>query len=303
MTDAPATNHASAAATPDWVLAPFEPGTGRAPSFVHIGGQRCGSSWMHRCLAEHPEVFTPEPKELHYFTRHHAMGDAWYRARFTPGPGHKAWGESTPMYISYEPAAAALHAINPACRLACCLRNPIDRAFSIFQLKRNTDMAGVTFEQVLDDNVDDVWDRGLYLKHIKRWIELFGADALLIQIYDDLVKDDARIVRELYAHIGVDAAYRPTWLGKTQNAVIMPGVQDKLKKSGMGWVIRKVRNSPVGPAIRRWNKSQKAQKAGSYQGMSTETKARLAEFYKEPNAELGAFLKRDLSHWTPAEFR
>jgi len=280
-----------------------ETAAGRPPSFVHIGGQRCGSTWVHRCLAEHPEVLIPARKELHYFTRNYDKGDAWYLAHFTPGPQHKAWGEATPMYISYEPAAELLAKIAPDCRLICCLRNPIDRAYSIYQLKRNSDMAGATFAQVLDRDVDDIWSRGLYARHLKRWLQWFSREQILIQIYDDLIEDDARIVRELYQHIGVDPQYRPSWLGKTMNAVILPRAQDRLRSLHLGWTIRLVRASPLGQAVRRWSRRGKARVAGAYSGMSNDAKARLAEFYKEPNEELSELVGRDLTHWTPAEFR
>lgn len=280
-----------------------ETGVGRAPSFVHIGGQRCGSSWIHKCLGEHPEVFVAEPKELHYFTRNHDKGDAWYLSKFAPRPEHKAWGEATPMYISWEPAAEQLAKIAPGCKLMCCLRNPIDRAYSIYQLKRNSDMAGVSFEDVLEKNVDDVWDRGLYKKHLDRWLQHFPRENLLIQLYDDLVNDERRIMREIYSHIGVDPEYKPSWLGKTQNAVILPQAQDKLRKAGLGKAIRVVRDSPLGPMIRSWAKKQKQKKAGSYGDMNQATKKKLAEFYAGPNRELGQFLGVDLSHWTPREFR
>ena len=276
---------------------------GRPPSFVHIGGQRCGSTWIHKCLAEHPEVFVPAEKELHYFTTNHDRGDAWYLAHFTPGPEHKAWGEATPMYLSFDPVAELLARVAPGCRLMCCLRNPIDRAYSIYQLKRNTIMADATFERILDEDVDDIWSRGLYAQHLKRWFHWFPCAQILVQIYDDLARDDARVVRELYQHIGVEPGYRPGWLGKTANAVLFPRMQDRLRSLHLGWTVRMVRSSPLGQAVRRWSKYQKGRAVGAYSGMSAETRARLAEFYKGPNEELSELLDRDLTHWTPPEFR
>ena len=37
------------------------------PSFICIGAQKSGTSWLHSNLRRHPQVWMPEIKELHYF--------------------------------------------------------------------------------------------------------------------------------------------------------------------------------------------------------------------------------------------
>lgn len=37
------------------------------PTFLGIGAQKCGTSWLYRNLAAHPGVWLPPEKELHYF--------------------------------------------------------------------------------------------------------------------------------------------------------------------------------------------------------------------------------------------
>jgi len=39
------------------------------PDFLGIGGARCGSTWLHSNLREHPSMWLPHRKELHYFDR------------------------------------------------------------------------------------------------------------------------------------------------------------------------------------------------------------------------------------------
>jgi Sulfotransferase family len=39
------------------------------PNFLGIGGQRCGSKWLHTNLRQHPDLWLPPVKELHYFDR------------------------------------------------------------------------------------------------------------------------------------------------------------------------------------------------------------------------------------------
>jgi len=40
---------------------------GRFPDFLGIGAQKAGTTWLHRSLATHPDVWVPSEKELHYF--------------------------------------------------------------------------------------------------------------------------------------------------------------------------------------------------------------------------------------------
>jgi hypothetical protein len=37
------------------------------PQFLGIGAPRCGTTWLHRMLSQHPQVWLPPIKEVHYF--------------------------------------------------------------------------------------------------------------------------------------------------------------------------------------------------------------------------------------------
>jgi hypothetical protein len=39
------------------------------PDFLCIGAQKSGTSWLYRVLMEHPQIFMPPIKELHFFDR------------------------------------------------------------------------------------------------------------------------------------------------------------------------------------------------------------------------------------------
>jgi hypothetical protein len=38
------------------------------PHFLGIGAQKAATTWLHRCLRAHPDLWLPPIKELHYFT-------------------------------------------------------------------------------------------------------------------------------------------------------------------------------------------------------------------------------------------
>jgi len=69
---------------------PSTPNTDRQetrPGFLVIGAQKCGTSWLHRHLSAHPDLWMPPGKELEFFsyTPHLANpGLDAYHAAFAP---------------------------------------------------------------------------------------------------------------------------------------------------------------------------------------------------------------------------
>ncbi|WP_157958266.1 sulfotransferase [Salinicola sp. CR57] len=51
------------------------------PNFICIGSQKAGTSWLYEGLKQHPQVWLPDIKEIHYFDYH-----------FGEGTGTKVWG-------------------------------------------------------------------------------------------------------------------------------------------------------------------------------------------------------------------
>ena len=53
---------------------------------------------MHEWLNNHPQIFLPKCKELHFFDKNYQKGDEWYMNKFkeagNDGPEEKAEGEA-----------------------------------------------------------------------------------------------------------------------------------------------------------------------------------------------------------------
>ena len=71
------------------------------PNFLLIGAQKAGTTWISAMLREHPQIFLPQRKELHFFNRrdNYERGLEWYRAQFGQHQGEPAIGECTPNYL------------------------------------------------------------------------------------------------------------------------------------------------------------------------------------------------------------
>ena len=69
------------------------------PNFLGLGAQKCASSWIHKILEDHPDVFVSQPKELDFFTNYFNRGYTWYERHFNGAGSAKAIGEVSPSYF------------------------------------------------------------------------------------------------------------------------------------------------------------------------------------------------------------
>jgi Sulfotransferase domain len=110
---------------------------GMLPSFLIVGGQRCGTSSLKRALSQHPGVFAPVLyKEVHYFDLAYHRGLGWYRSRFPlqtrewlTGTAGVAF-ESTPYYMFHPLAPERIARDLPGVKLLVLVRDPTERAYS-----------------------------------------------------------------------------------------------------------------------------------------------------------------------------
>jgi len=113
------------------------------PSFVVIGGQRCGTTTIFKSLAEHPQVMRPPvEKGTDYYTLNYNRGIDWYQGHFPMElsgalQGRRA-GESFAFeactYYMFHPLAIERLAKDfPNIKLVAMLRDPVERAFSAYK--------------------------------------------------------------------------------------------------------------------------------------------------------------------------
>ncbi len=224
---------------------------GTLPDFIGIGAQRAGTTWLYRCLSEHPEIFMSAKKELHFFNRHFDQGLEAYKANFPVSETQhaKVCGEITPNYYHREQALQRIRDTLPDVKLFFVLREPVARAYSQYQLYVQSDYQGLSFDEVLA-KYEDVTDLSLQGKHLQRIFEIFPRDNVLVLFYDDIVRTPATVVKSVFSFLEVDSTFTPSFLNKRVNRVVLPGTQKWLKKLGLGWGIELVKRSPASEWIK-----------------------------------------------------
>lgn len=201
-----------------------------APTFLVLGAQKAGTTWLARMVEQHPEVASGFSKELHFFDNEekYARGLGSYEDMFVPKPGHKAVGEYTPNYLLtvtpdpfFGSKAERITEAYPSLRYVVSLRDPVARTISAYYhhmgLMRVS--PGTSIREFAEERPSILW-HGHYDVNLTRWFEHAPRDRFLILVYEDHVKPDeakAETVARVFVHIGVDPAFEPEGLTARHN--------------------------------------------------------------------------------------
>jgi len=206
-------------------------------TFLGIGAQKCGTTWLYFNLRPHPEVYLPpEVKELHFWDRHRDKGLDWYRTHFAANTDNRPAGEITPAYAILEPSV--IHDVRATCpdiKIFYMIRNPVRRAWS------SALMALERAEMTLDD-ASDAWfidhfhsvgssQRSDYETCLRHWEEVFPRDRIHVELFDDILSDPRGVLKRCARHIGVDPAFFDTVPDETLSEPHFPGPGDIIRPS------------------------------------------------------------------------
>lgn len=232
-------------------LAGRNPGRGRLlPDFLIIGTAKSGTTTLHGWLSEHPFVVPAVKKEVHFFDYDFYRGLDWYRTHFPLASARAEFerehgrpfftGEASPTYISHQWAPERIAQVLPDVKLIVALRNPVDRAYSQFQMSRRegeesesfADAVALEEERLRGEKLRSradkrynswplgcwsyIW-RSSYADQIERWFELFPRERFLFLKTDDLDSDAQRTLDRAYEFLGLPA-YRNEQLPRLHTA-------------------------------------------------------------------------------------
>ena len=110
----------------------------RLPHFVGLGTQKGGTTSLQRLLEQHPGVYLPPCKEVHYFTLHSEEPARWYAEHYRDARLGQRRGDITPFYLFHPKVPARIRALLPQARMIVLLRDPVERALSqVFHARRH----------------------------------------------------------------------------------------------------------------------------------------------------------------------
>ena len=229
---------------------------GRLPDFLGLGVQKGGTTSLHCLLEQHPHVFLPPVKEVHYFSLNFSAGDSWYRSQFRAARPEQRCGEITPYYLFHPYAPARVQALLPQVRLIVLLRDPVERVLSQYFHSRRHGFEPLDLEAALaaepqrlqgadaDLQADDgrhrshqehsYLSRSRYEQQLPQWLALFPADQLLILRSEDLFEQPAAVWERLLSHLGLDrcpvpSLQKPANSGQGEAAQVSAALRRRLR--------------------------------------------------------------------------
>jgi len=293
------------------------------PDFFILGAARSGTTSLASYLASHPDVLLSTPKEPRFFEAEYEKGlDYYWSTYFAAWRGEAAVGEArvANLFLPYVPQR--IHESAPDARLIAILREPGQRAYSHWWLRRcsGTELrsfrravaeeeerlaAGIRFPgeggeerwrafQARRHEVRDVsiyLECGYYAEQLRRYLDLFDRRRLKVLLLDDLRRDPERVVHETWQFLGVDPTVATPRFAAHNASVPLAALGPLRLARSLGLV----RRLPRG--LRERGRAL-LNRFGRVPVMDPRVRHRLYRHYAPHVAALQDLLERDLSAWT-----
>jgi hypothetical protein len=211
----------------------------RYPDFFIVGHAKSGTTALYEMLRRHPGTFMPSRKEPQFFARNPAPAEGEplplfeqtgldpeslddYLSLFAPARPEELIGEGSTFYLFSPIAPARIAAAQPQARIIAILREPASFLRSLHlqmiqnQVETERDLrAALALEDARRDGRQIPpgarWPRALiysdrvrYVEQLRRFRAAFGAEHVLVLIYDDFLADNEGTVRRVLRFLGVE---------------------------------------------------------------------------------------------------
>ena len=197
------------------------------PDFLIIGAVRSGTTSLYYDICEHKCVLPAAYDEIGFFDSNFELGFHWYKSMFptkfeknkiTKNNHICITGEDTPFYFWSKNARIRIKEKFPKIKLIVLLRNPVDRAYSNYNLGVRGGSEHLSFEEsikkeifLLEQNNDIQSDgiekytrprsyisKGLYYNQIKKWFELFSKEQILVINTENLLENPEQTLEKVF---------------------------------------------------------------------------------------------------------
>jgi len=293
-----------------------------ALDFIVIGTPKSGTTTLYNWIREHPALFLPEGKELPFFSEPlYEKGIDWYlQCHFGSAEHNYLWGKVTPQYMGgigeIMPAVIArrIHDTVPDVRLIAILRNPVERAYSHYAMivrrgHEKRSFESVANEQTTAQGIEDgrahhtetncYVATGEYGRILGFYYDLFARDQILVLFDQDLRNDRNRVIREVFAFLGINEDFVPGTLqsdfhkgsSKPKTRFLTPAFLNALPL--IPWIWSKAPNRlrrQVNFAINQWNISQEPLSLNP----ASDVYNQLVSFYAQDKKILEELIQREV---------
>jgi hypothetical protein len=296
------------------------------PNFLIVGATKCGTSSLHKYLAQHPEIFMSKAKEPRFISSQVTpfplngpkddKVESWYVKKyddyvqlFEGAEGFKAVGESSADTLYFHKGTIPVireYLGDP--KIVICLRNPVKRAFSAYQHLVRDLREELSFEDGLreeDNRIKNNWEliyhytaASKYYDSVKAFMENFSRVKIILT--EDQAKRPSQVLRgicrflDVDSHIDINTDVRYNISGKPKSQWLHQFFFE-------GNVARRLAQPIARTFFSSETRNRIAQKIYATNltrlTINPQTKAMLQELFDEDIRKLESLINRDLSAW------
>jgi hypothetical protein len=199
--------------------------------FIIAGAQKAGTSALADFLDSHPGIKMPHKDELHRIVqpaRHFFDEESRFATEeidYTPlqrGCVRKRQstllGSCTPIYIYWRPAMERIWNYNNKIKLLILLRNPVERAFSHWNMQRDRNLETLDFIDAVREEKNrareklplqlrkfSYVDRGFYAEQIERVFRYFPREQVKVINFENFRREPCEVLDAVCEFLGVEA--------------------------------------------------------------------------------------------------
>jgi hypothetical protein len=191
-------------------------------SFLICGTQKGGTTALDAYLRSHPQLQLASTKEVHFFDNDDLFKSNnpdydWYHSHFDASAGGRLRGESTPIYMYWKAAPLRIYRYNPTMKIILLLRNPIDRAYSHWNMEYQRGNDDRSFRDALaqeesrcrgsdrgQHRIFSYVDRGFYSQQIARLSAFFPGSNIGVFRSESLLYHPEQTLASICLFLGVD---------------------------------------------------------------------------------------------------
>lgn len=196
------------------------------PNTFIVGAEKSGTTSLYSYLRDTPGVFASSEKGPRYFHKHNVdvyLGNpetrisdrSKYLKLFQKRKDEKIVVEASASYLRDPETPKMIHDSVPHAKIIIMLRNPVERAFSSYLMRRTSGQEKRPLHRVISDGTavggrrDREYnlslDAGLYSEQVKRYIDTFGSKQVGIWIFEEFVENPAKTVKDILEFLGIDS--------------------------------------------------------------------------------------------------
>ena len=181
------------------------------PDFIIIGEAKCGTTSLYNYMIQHPKIKSALTKEINYFNWHYKKPLKWYKAHFPTSLEKKInknmmkqnflTGEATPLYLFHSLVPQRIYDLLPEIGNE---KRTFDEAIKDEIKIIEEEKFNITnFEYGFEDRLYQYVSRGIYLDHLKIWMETFSKEQILIVKTEELNKNPKKVLEKIFEFLSL----------------------------------------------------------------------------------------------------